>query len=173
MLTKEQIDSMIIDDTQIQCDLSDYLNMTASQLAKAIQLYNSKKQHIKAGDDKKYRSTKFNYKVMYRDIKRYTAQYGERDAFKGVRQKYVNTINEYLKPLMEHYELLKKTNFVTNKAKNQIYLKTKIVCECGNEVCYVNMSRHKMSELHIKNMELKNKPVEDSNPNPNPNPNAN
>ena len=126
MLTKEQIDSIIIDDTQIQCDLSDYLDMTSIQLAKIIHQYNNKKKHIKAGDDKKYPSKNFNYKVMRDDIKRYTDQYGEREAFKGVRQKYVNTINEYLKPLIEHYEQLKKTNFATNKANNLILLKTKI-----------------------------------------------
>ena len=43
--------------------------------------------------------------------------------------------------------------FEINKQKNLEYLKHKVMCNCGTEVAYVNLKRHKSSKLHSKKAE--------------------
>jgi len=152
MITKEQINQMDIDDTQIQADLDDYEDMTLMQLSKIIQKYKNKMNKIKTRCDKIDNANNFDYSVIYDDIKTYSKKYSMYEADYGVRAKYINTINNHLEPVIKHYEILKLKSFESNKQKNIDYLKQKIKCECGIEVAYVHLKRHKLSKIHIKEL---------------------
>jgi len=152
MITKEQIDAMDIDDSQIQAELDDYEDMTLLQLIKIIQKYNNKMEKIKNRLDKTDTKKNFDYSVMYEDIKTYSIKYSPYDADKGVRKKFVSTIEEHLKPAIDHLQLLRQKAFEVNRVKQLEYLKRKVTCDCGMEVAYVHLVRHKLSKQHIKKL---------------------
>tara|TARA_R110000868_G_scaffold372060_1_gene635882 strand:- start:523 stop:996 length:474 start_codon:yes stop_codon:yes gene_type:complete len=157
MATKEQIDEMQIDDTQICAELDDYEDLTLIQLARVIQKYKNKINKIKTHTDKIDCAKNFDYSVIYDDIVSYSKKYGKAEADRIVRRKYIQTIRTHLQPVIEYYEELTSKSFEANKQKNLIRLKEKINCECGREVAYVHMKRHKMSEIHKKNISILSK----------------
>ena len=152
MNTEKQINELEIDDSQIQADLDDYEDLTLMQLSRMIQKYKNKMNKIKTHCDKVDCSNNFDYSVIYDDIITYSKKYGKYEADKRVRRKYIDTIRIHLEPVIKHYDMLTLKSFEANKQKNLIRLKQKIKCECELEVSYVNLKRHKLSEIHIKKL---------------------
>lgn len=56
---------------------------------------------------------------------------------------------------MSTYGEYQKRYFRENKEKISKYLTTKIECECGKKVSYVNMKKHKATKLHKYTMAFK------------------
>lgn len=56
---------------------------------------------------------------------------------------------------MTKYGEYQKKYFKENKEKISIYLTRKIICECGKEISYVNMKKHKNTNTHKYKVALK------------------
>lgn len=67
-----------------------------------------------------------------------------------IKNKWIEIIEDYLKPLKKYYERKRIDIYDENKVKEKDYHKNEITCECGFKITRVNLSRHKNSFNHIK-----------------------
>ena len=63
---------------------------------------------------------------------------------------------DYYNDNKEHYSLLKKQWYLENKEDRLKYLKTKIICECGNFTDKAHYARHRNTNKHFNDLDYLN-----------------